>query len=194
MRVDVFYLADHNETTTEEVEYIERLAKLPYGPSASYYCCYMPLSEVYVPPQGEAMPDPIPGTFSVFDKLSGFARIVVYDQDTGIQKFYEGKFKNGRQIDFGRWVEQDEQYGFRSYMGWFPDTQQMGQGISVSKLKWEEDAGYKIVMGRYKVVEEGYFPDNGNMLQFAYTDVRYIVEDLVTRDIGPVADETVVPA
>lgn len=189
VRVDVFFLANHTETTAEEVEYIEKLGQLPYGPDASYYCCYMPLEEVYTPPEGETMPDPIPGTFSVYDKLSGFCRIVIYDLDTGIEKFYEGKFKNGKQVDFGRWVEQDEIYGFRSFMGWFPDTTQMGQGIAVTKLKWEEDEGYKILMGRWKTLAENtWFPSDGNLLQVEYMDFRYIVEDLMTRDIGPVAE------
>jgi hypothetical protein len=51
-------------------------------------------------------------------------------------------------------------------------------------------------MGRWKPTEEGqYFPSDGNMLKVEDMDFRYIVEDLLTRDIGPVIEEEeVVPA
>jgi len=77
-------------------------------------------------------------------------------------------------------------------MGWFPDTQQMGQGIAVTKLNWQQDEGFKILMGRWKTIEDNtYFPNDGNQLQVEYTDFRYIVEDLVTRDVGSIEEEIV---
>jgi len=62
--------------------------------------------------------------------LNGYAR-VIYHGFRGVQKLMEGHFNHGRMDQFGRFmtiVKGDFEY---NYIGWLPDGDFQGKGISV---------------------------------------------------------------
>ena len=57
--------------------------------------------------------------------VNGFARIIIWNKDAGIEFFMEGRFKDGEQYDLGRYLNMDPNalmYTFdQSYTGWIPN-------------------------------------------------------------------------
>ena len=115
--------------------------------------------------------------YYIKDIASGFARIIIWNKYSGIYFFLEGRFKNGEQYNFGRFLNMDpnaQLYNYdQSYTGWFPDADQGGQGIAVVD-------SYYIHQGYYKALDG--FPNSGKDLMYSGYVTQYKIIDLSTRE------------
>ena len=91
--------------------------------------------------QGSSLENPIccwefqdGAPYFIRELLSGYARVIVHHRSKGIFGFYEGHFKRGLQIDFGRaanfFPSAQWYYTEQIYIGWFPTEDKGGVGIS----------------------------------------------------------------
>ena len=78
--------------------------------------------------------------YHVKQLLRGFARVIVHKKYNGIMNLMEGRFKDGVQYDFGRFLNMWPYSRFydyeQSYTGWFPDAVNVGQGIATVDSKY----------------------------------------------------------
>ena len=91
------------------------------------------------------------GKYFVKQLLSGFARIIIRRENQGILSLSEGRFKEGTQTDFGRFLNMMDgnpyYNNYMSYTGWFPDGGKNGQGISsfdgtIYAGEWKSSVGF----------------------------------------------------
>jgi hypothetical protein len=110
--------------------------------------------------------------------MTGYARIVVHHVDKGIIAFKEGHFKNGKQLDFGRFIELDDDAdtysAYQMFTGWFPTEDLPGLGISAVD-------DYYYYEGEWSATSN--FPSYGHDLLEPTDFTDYYVTDLRKREI-----------
>ena len=108
---------------------------------------------------------------------NGFARVIIWDKDSGIEFFYEGRFKYGLQYDLGRFLNMDPNammYNFdQSYTGWIPNGDQGGVGIAVVDSYYVHQGEYKPLSG---------FPNGGRDMMYSGNVNQFVVTDLTLRN------------
>lgn len=111
--------------------------------------------------------------------MTGFARIITYDERFGILTFKEGHFRAGEQYDFGRFYNQmpnGNYYEFeQSYTGWFPESDEPGAGIAVVDT-------HTIHAGLWKAQKD--FPNKGVDLLFPKNLQESQIYSLKNREIS----------
>jgi hypothetical protein len=108
---------------------------------------------------------------------NGFARVIIWDKDYGIEFFFEGRFMNGLQYDLGRFLNMDPNalmYNFdQAYTGWIPNGSQGGIGISVVDSYYVHQGDYKPLAG---------FPNGGRDMMYSGNVNQFVVTDFTLRN------------
>lgn len=162
--VDIWLLAEN--MTPAEQEMIQQVQAL--GTKETPVCCF----------KGSNNDD---GEFSIEKLISGFARIIVHSESTGIDRFMEGRFLRGQQYDFGRLMvteptADEKRYinDFFIYTGWWPEESKMGQGIGII------DNIY-FYQGEWQPVAD--FPNDGRDIYAPQMLYSYDIYDLSEREM-----------